>query len=78
MFFMIIGSFLKDLDENYEQEVGISSDNQSVETNEKSNSNTVQVLLINTWKWYISLIYYNFCLYKLNVYLIHNYLLGVC
>lgn len=48
MFFMIIGSFLKDLDENYEQEVGISSDNQSVETNEKSNSNTVQVLLINT------------------------------
>lgn len=37
--------FLQDLDENYEQEVGISSENQLIETSEKSNNNTVQVYL---------------------------------
>uniref|UniRef100_A0A2S2P9F5 Partitioning defective 3 n=1 Tax=Schizaphis graminum TaxID=13262 RepID=A0A2S2P9F5_SCHGA len=32
----------QDLDENHEQEVGISTNNQLLETNEKSNNNTVQ------------------------------------
>jgi len=41
---MIIGvKFLQDLDENYEQEVGISSENQLIESSDKSNSNSVQV-----------------------------------
>lgn len=37
----------QEFNENYEQEVGGSSDNQLRETNENSSNNTVQVEMIN-------------------------------